>query len=52
MKNFYIMIVIDYVNGLLYLGYVYEKVLMDVIVRFWWMMGDNVYFLIGVDEYG
>jgi methionyl-tRNA synthetase len=52
MKNFYITTAIDYVNGSPHLGHAYEKVLTDVIARFRRLMGDNVYFLTGVDEHG
>ena len=52
MKTFYITTAIDYVNGSPHLGHAYEKVLTDVIARFRRMMGDQVYFLTGTDEYG
>jgi len=52
MKPFYITTAIDYVNGSPHLGHAYEKVLTDVIARFRRMMGDQVYFLTGVDEHG
>ena len=52
MKSFYITTAIDYVNGSPHLGHAYEKVLTDVIARFRRMMGDQVYFLTGVDEHG
>ncbi|MBE36907.1 MAG: methionine--tRNA ligase [Opitutaceae bacterium] len=52
MKSFYITTAIDYVNGLPHLGHAYEKVLTDVIARIRRMMGDDVYFLTGVDEHG
>lgn len=52
MKSFYITTAIDYVNGLPHLGHAYEKVLTDVISRIRRMMGDDVYFLTGVDEHG
>ncbi|HEU5080558.1 MAG TPA: methionine--tRNA ligase [Opitutaceae bacterium] len=52
MKNFYITTAIDYVNGSPHLGHAYEKVLTDVIARFRRLMGDNVFFLTGVDEHG
>jgi methionyl-tRNA synthetase len=52
MKTFYITTAIDYVNGSPHLGHAYEKVLTDVIARFRRMMGDEVYFLTGVDEHG
>lgn len=52
MSNFYITTAIDYVNGSPHLGHAYEKVLTDVIARFRRLMGDNVFFLTGVDEHG
>jgi len=52
MKPFYLTTAIDYVNGAPHLGHAYEKVLTDVIARFRRMMGDEVYFLTGVDEHG
>lgn len=52
MKTFYITTAIDYVNGSPHLGHAYEKVLTDVIARIRRMMGDEVYFLTGVDEHG
>ncbi|RRK02637.1 methionine--tRNA ligase [Opitutaceae bacterium TAV3] len=51
-KTFYITTAIDYVNGSPHLGHAYEKVLTDVIARFRRAMGDDVYFLTGVDEHG
>jgi methionyl-tRNA synthetase len=52
MKSFYITTAIDYVNSSPHLGHAYEKVLTDVMARFRRMMGDQVHFLTGVDEYG
>jgi methionyl-tRNA synthetase len=52
MKNFYITTAIDYVNGSPHLGHAYEKVLADVIARTRRLLGDNVFFLTGVDEHG
>jgi methionyl-tRNA synthetase len=52
MNSFYITTAIDYVNGSPHLGHAYEKVLTDVIARIRKMMGDEVYFLTGVDEHG
>lgn len=52
MKSFYITTAIDYVNGSPHLGHAYEKVLTDVIARIRRLMGDQVHFLTGVDEYG
>lgn len=52
MKSFYITTAIDYANGSPHLGHAYEKVLTDVIARFRRLMGDDVYFLTGLDEHG
>ncbi|MEM9159152.1 MAG: methionine--tRNA ligase [Verrucomicrobiota bacterium] len=52
MKSFYITTAIDYANGSPHLGHAYEKVLTDVVARFRRAMGDEVYFLTGIDEHG
>ncbi|MGB0372663.1 MAG: methionine--tRNA ligase [Opitutales bacterium] len=52
MKRFYLTTAIDYANGSPHLGHAYEKVLTDVIARFRRLMGDDVYFLTGLDEHG
>ncbi len=52
MKSFYITTAIDYANGSPHLGHAYEKVLTDVVARFRRLMGDDVYFLTGIDEHG
>jgi methionyl-tRNA synthetase len=52
MGNFYITTAIDYVNGSPHLGHAYEKVLADVIARTRRLLGDDVFFLTGVDEHG
>ncbi len=52
MKSFYITTAIDYANGAPHLGHAYEKVLTDVVARFRRLMGDDVYFLTGLDEHG
>jgi methionyl-tRNA synthetase len=51
-KCFYITTAIDYVNGEPHLGHAYEKVLTDVIARARRSMGEEVFFLTGVDEHG
>lgn len=43
---------IDYTNGAPHLGHAYEKVLTDVIARYWRLRGDEVHFLTGVDQHG
>src|SRR5512144_1983778 len=51
-KQFYITTAIDYVNGQPHLGHAYEKVVADVIARSRRSMGDEVFFLTGLDEHG
>lgn len=52
MKKFFITTAIDYANGSPHLGHAYEKVLTDVVARFRRLMGDEVFFLTGLDEHG
>jgi methionyl-tRNA synthetase len=51
-KCFYVTTAIDYVNGQPHLGHAYEKVAADVICRARRAMGENVFFLTGLDEHG
>ena len=51
-KRFYITTAIDYVNGQPHLGHAYEKVLADVIARARRSLGEEVFFLTGLDEHG
>jgi len=51
-KRFYLTTAIDYVNGQPHLGHAYEKVITDVIARSRRMMGEEVFFLTGLDEHG
>src|SRR5262245_8730677 len=51
-KRFYITTAIDYVNGQPHLGHAYEKILTDVIARGLRSMGNEVFFLTGLDEHG
>lgn len=51
-KRFYLTTAIDYVNGAPHLGHAYEKVVADVIVRARRSMGEEVFFLTGLDEHG
>ncbi|MEY2410177.1 MAG: methionyl-tRNA synthetase [Verrucomicrobiota bacterium] len=51
-KRFYITTAIDYVNGQPHLGHAYEKIVTDVIARSRRAMGDEVFFLTGLDEHG
>jgi methionyl-tRNA synthetase len=51
-KPFYITTAIDYVNGEPHLGHAYEKVITDVIARAHRSLGNEVFFLTGLDEHG
>lgn len=51
-KRFYITTAIDYVNGQPHLGHAYEKIVADVIARSRRLLGENVFFLTGLDEHG
>jgi methionyl-tRNA synthetase len=51
-KRFYVTTAIDYANGAPHLGHAYEKVVSDVIARARRAMGEEVFFLTGLDEHG
>ena len=51
-KQFYITTAIDYVNGQPHLGHAYEKVITDVIARSRCCLGQEVFYLTGLDEHG
>ena len=51
-KRFYLTTAIDYVNGAPHLGHAYEKVIADVIARARRSLGQEVFFLTGLDEHG
>jgi methionyl-tRNA synthetase len=51
-KRYYITTAIDYVNGKPHLGHAYEKVVADVIARARRSLGEEVFFLTGLDEHG
>jgi methionyl-tRNA synthetase len=51
-KRFYITTAIDYVNGRPHLGHAYEKIIADVIARSRRSLGQEVFFLTGLDEHG
>ncbi|HEX2779871.1 MAG TPA: class I tRNA ligase family protein, partial [Gemmatimonadaceae bacterium] len=52
MARFYITTAIDYANGDPHIGHAFEKIGADAIARFHRMNGDDVHFLIGMDEHG
>jgi methionyl-tRNA synthetase len=51
-KRFYITTAIDYTNGQPHLGHAYEKIVTDVIARARRSLGEEVFFLTGLDEHG
>lgn len=51
-KRFYLTTAIDYSNGDPHLGHALEKIGADAICRFRRQSGDDVWFLIGMDEHG
>ena len=52
MPRFFITTAIDYANGDPHLGHAYEKLGADAIARYRRLRGDEVWFLIGMDEHG
>lgn len=52
MSKYYLTTAIDYSNGEPHVGHAYEKVGADAIARYRRMRGDDVHFLIGMDEHG
>jgi len=51
-SRFYLTTAIDYANGDPHLGHAFEKIGADAIARYRRLRGDNVHFLIGMDEHG
>src|SRR5438552_12486883 len=49
-KRFYLTTAIDYVNGEPHLGHAYEKIIADVVARARRSLGQDVFFLTGLDE--
>ena len=52
MAKFFLTTAIDYANGDPHLGHAYEKLGADAIARYRRLRGDDVWFLIGMDEHG
>jgi len=52
MARFYLTTAIDYANGDPHLGHAFEKIGADAIARYRRLRGDDVWFLIGMDEHG
>ncbi len=51
-KKFYVTTAIDYVNAEPHIGHAYQKVVADVLARWNKILGEQVFFLTGTDEYG
>ena len=52
MARYYLTTAIDYANGDPHLGHAFEKIGADAIARYRRLLGDDVHFLIGMDEHG
>jgi len=48
----YITTAIDYANEVIHIGHAFQKVLADILARYWRMKGKKVFFLTGTDEHG
>ncbi len=51
-KRYYLTCAIDYANGLPHLGHAIEKIGGDAMARYHRRKGEDVYFVIGMDEHG
>jgi len=51
-RRFYLTTAIDYANGAPHFGHALEKIGADAIARYRRLRGDDVHFLIGMDEHG
>ena len=52
MARFYLTTAIDYANGDPHIGHAFEKIGADAIARYHRQRGDDVWFLVGMDEHG
>ncbi len=52
MSTYFLTTAIDYANGDPHLGHAYEKIGADAIARYRRLRGDDVHFLVGMDEHG
>lgn len=50
--KFYITTAIDYINDVIHIGHVYQKVIADALARYHRLLGEDVFFLTGTDEHG
>lgn len=51
-KKFFITTAIDYTNDIIHIGHIYQKVIADVLARYYRLSGKDVFFLTGTDEHG
>lgn len=51
-NKFYITTAIDYINDVIHVGHIYQKIIADVFARFYRLQGKKVFFLTGTDENG
>lgn len=51
-KKFYVTTAIDYPNAEPHIGHAYQKILADVLARWHKLLGEDVFFLTGIDEHG
>jgi methionyl-tRNA synthetase len=51
-KKFYVTTAIDYVNAEPHIGHAYQKIVADILARWHKLLGKEVMFLTGTDEYG
>ncbi len=52
MSKYFLTTAIDYANGEPHHGHAYEKIGADAIARYRRLLGDDVHFLVGMDEHG
>lgn len=52
MKKILITTAIDYTNDVIHIGHAYQKIVADCLARFYRILGYQVFFLTGTDEYG
>jgi methionyl-tRNA synthetase len=51
-KKFYVTTAIDYTNDVIHIGHAYQKIMADVLARYYRERGDKTFFLTGTDEHG
>jgi len=51
-KKYYVTTAIDYANDVVHIGHSYQKILADVLARYYRLQNFETYFLTGTDEHG